>query len=176
MTDVASLDPYGVQIEPRTVRIQRLLPGPVERVWDYMTKSDLRRQWLAFGPMDLAVGGEVELTWRNDELSGHVEQRPEGMSGEHSMTSKVTRVEPPRLLAFGWNDGEVTFELEPQGGEVLLTVTHRRLPDRNNMVNVGAGWHAHLDVLAEKLAGRDPGPFWSRWTRLRSEYEARIAQ
>ena len=175
MSELATIDAYGVQTEPTTVRIQRLLPGPVERVWDYMTKSDLRRQWLAAGPMDLKVGGEVELTWRNDELSGHVEQRPDGMSVEHTMKSQITRIEPPRLLAFGWNNGEVTFELTPQGGEVLLTVTHRRLPDRNNLLSVSAGWHAHLDVLADKMAGRDTGPFWSHWTRLRAEYEARIA-
>jgi len=176
MTDLASLDAYGVQIQPRTVRLQRLLPGPIERVWDYMTKSDLRRQWLASGPMELKVGGEVELTWRNDQLSAQPEERPEGASAEHSMTSKITRLEAPRLLAFTWNNGEVTFELEPQGGEVLLTVTHRDLPDRGNVLSVSAGWHAHLDVLADKLAGRAPGPFWSKWQRLRGEYEARITE
>jgi uncharacterized protein YndB with AHSA1/START domain len=136
MSELATIDAYGVQTEPTTVRIQRLLPGTIERVWAYMTESDLRRQWLAAGPMELRVGGEVELTWRNDELSAQIEQRPEGMSGEHSMKSQITRIDPPRLLAFGWNNGEVTFELEPQGGEVLLTVTHRRLPDRNNLVSV----------------------------------------
>jgi uncharacterized protein YndB with AHSA1/START domain len=174
MTELATLDAYGVQIEPLTVRIQRLLPGPVERVWDYMTKSDLRRRWLAAGPMELAVGGEVELTWRNDELTNDAEDRPEGMSVEHTMKSQVTRVEPPRLLAFGWNNGEVTFELEPQGSEVLLTITHRRLPDRNNVMGVSAGWHAHLDVLAARLAGREPESFWANWTRLRAAYDARI--
>jgi uncharacterized protein YndB with AHSA1/START domain len=175
MSELATIDAYGVQTEPTTVRIQRLLPGTIERVWAYMTESDLRRQWLAAGPMDLKVGGEVELTWRNDELSGQIEQRPEGMSGEHSMKSQITRIDAPRLLAFGWNNGEVTFELEPQGGEVLLTITHRRLPDRNNLLSVSAGWHAHLDVLADRMAGRDTGPFWSKWTRLRAEYDARIA-
>jgi uncharacterized protein YndB with AHSA1/START domain len=44
MNDLAKLDPYGVLIEPATLKIQRLLPGPVERVWAYLTDSDLRRQ------------------------------------------------------------------------------------------------------------------------------------
>ncbi|MDB5451282.1 MAG: Activator of Hsp90 ATPase 1 family protein [Phenylobacterium sp.] len=176
MTDVATLSAYGVETEPATVRIQRLLPGPIERVWAYMTESDLRRQWLAAGPMDLKVGGEVELVWRNDELTNHVEQRPPGMEAERRMKSHVTRIDPPRLLAFGWGGGEVTFELEPEGGEVLLTVTHRRLPDRGTLLNASAGWHAHLDLLADRMAGRDPGPFWSAWSRLRTEYAERLGE
>ena len=174
MSEAVTVDAYGVQTEPATVRIQRLLPGPIERVWDYMTKSDLRRQWLAAGPMDLRVGGAVELTWRNDELSAQSEPRPDDVSAEHSMTSQITRIEPPRLLAFTWNNGEVTFELDRQGGEVLLTVTHRRLPDRDTLLRVSAGWHAHLDILADRLAGREPGAFWSKWARLRGDYGRRL--
>jgi hypothetical protein len=30
---------------------------------------------------------------------------------------------------------------------VLLTVIHRRLPDRATFLKVGAEWHMHLDVL-----------------------------
>lgn len=176
MTDLATTDAYGVQTEPATVRIQRRLPGPIERVWAYMTQSDLRRRWLAAGPMDLKVGGEVELTWRNDELTSHIEQRPAGTAAEHSMKSHITRIDPPRLLAFDWGDGDVTFELERQGDEVLLTVTHRRLADRASLLSVSAGWHAHLDILADRVAGREPGPFWSAWSRLRAEYETRLAQ
>ncbi len=49
MTELATLDAYGVLTEPATLTIQRLLPGPIERVWAYLTESDLRRQWLAAG-------------------------------------------------------------------------------------------------------------------------------
>lgn len=177
MTDTATLSPYGAQIEPRTVRIQRLLPGPIERVWSYLTESELRAQWLAAGPMDLKVGGEIELVWRNDQLTGHKEDRPASMPAENRLKTQVTRLEAPRLLAFGWNNGsDVTFELEPQGSEVLLTVTHRRLSSHDAMLNVSAGWHAHLDVLVERMAARAPGPFWSTWSRLRAEYERLIAE
>ena len=31
MTDAATVDPYGLLTEPATLKIQRLLPGPVER-------------------------------------------------------------------------------------------------------------------------------------------------
>jgi uncharacterized protein YndB with AHSA1/START domain len=176
MRDVATLDAHGVLTEPTTLRIQRLLPGPVERVWAYLTESDLRRQWLAAGTMELRLGGAVELVWRNDELSPHAEQRPPGMEAEHSLASRITRLDPPRLLAFGWGGGDVTFELEAQGGQVLLTVTHRRLVERSSLLNVSAGWHAHLDVLVELVAGREPAPFWSAWTRLRAAYAERLPE
>jgi len=63
-------DGYGVVTEPGTVRFERLLPGPIERVWSYLTESDKRRTWLASGEMELQVGGRVELIWRNSELTG----------------------------------------------------------------------------------------------------------
>ena len=66
------------------------------------------------------------------------------------------------------------FELEQQGHEVLLTVTHRRLPDRSTRLSVSTGWHAHLDVLAARLAGQAPAPFWDSFTRLKADYERRL--
>lgn len=69
MTKVATDDSYGELSEPATLTIHRLLPGPVERAWAYLTDSDLRRQWLAAGDMELKVGAPFEFVWRNDELS-----------------------------------------------------------------------------------------------------------
>jgi hypothetical protein len=34
-------------IEPQIVRFERLLPGPIERVWDYLTQPELQRTWLS---------------------------------------------------------------------------------------------------------------------------------
>ena len=78
MTELATLDAYGALIEPATVKIQRLLPGPIERVWAYLTESELRRQWLAAGQMEMKVGAPVEFVWRNDELTNPPGQRPPG--------------------------------------------------------------------------------------------------
>jgi hypothetical protein len=35
------------------VRFERLLPGPIERVWDYLTKPDLQKTWLAESAVDI---------------------------------------------------------------------------------------------------------------------------
>jgi uncharacterized protein YndB with AHSA1/START domain len=166
---------YGVITAPRTVRIQRLLPGPIERIWAYLTEGELRCQWLAAGDMALEVGAPFELVWRNDELSDPPGKRPEGFSEEHRMQSRITEVNPPRRLAFAWGEGDVSFDLEPKGSQVLLTVTHCGISDRANMLMIGAGWHMHLNTLVMRAKGETPTqPFWDGWSRLRAEYDRRI--
>ena len=71
-------DQLGIATAPRTVRIERLLPGPVERVWAYLTDSEKRGKWLAKGPMADHAGGPVELTFRQN--TGNM--KATGMSGK----------------------------------------------------------------------------------------------
>jgi uncharacterized protein YndB with AHSA1/START domain len=175
VTECATPDAYGVLTEPATLKIQRLLPGPVERVWAYLTESELRRQWLAAGEMEMRVGARFELVWRNNELTDPPGQRPPGSSEEHRMQSRITELDPPRKLAIAWNgSGDVSFELEPRDSQVLLTVIHRRLPDRATLLSVGAGWHTHLDILVARATAKEPEPFWDGWSRLRDEYDRRM--
>jgi uncharacterized protein YndB with AHSA1/START domain len=175
MSEAATLEAYGELIEPLTLKIQRLLPGPVDRVWSYLTESELRRQWLASGAMELKADAPFKLTWRNDDLSDPPGQRPDGFSAEHSLESRILDFVPGRKLVIAWNQGEVSFELEPAGDKVLLTVIHRRLPDRTQLLNVSAGWHAHLDVLVTRLSGKpQTAPFWDSWIGLKAEYERRL--
>lgn len=175
MNDIAAISAYGVVTEPATIRIERLLPGSIDRVWAYLTQSELRRRWLASGDMEMKAGSSFELVWRNDELTDPPGSRPEGFPEEHRMQSRITELDPPRKMTFTWGErGEVSFELEAMGGEVLLTVTHRRISDRANMLMIGAGWHMHLDVLAARLTGTKTEPFWDGWDRLKKEYEPLI--
>jgi uncharacterized protein YndB with AHSA1/START domain len=175
MTEFGNPDAYGVLTEPATLKIQRLLPGPIERVWAYLTESELRRKWLAAGEMEMKVGAPCELVWRNDELTDPPGQRPPGFGEERRMQSRITELDPPRKLAIAWEgSGDVSFELEPKGNEVLLTPIHRRLPNRATQLGVGAGWHMHLDVLVARVTGKEPAPFWDGLSRLRKEYDRRI--
>jgi uncharacterized protein YndB with AHSA1/START domain len=176
MNDLSTIDAYGTLTEPATLTIQRLLPGPVERIWAYLTESDLRRRWLASGEMTLEVGAPFEFVWRGDELTDPPGTRPDGMGPEHRMTSRITELDPPRRLGFTWQDsGDVSIELEPRGGKVLLTVVHRRLPNRSAMLGVSAGWHAHLGLLEVRARGADPTtPFWDGWRSLRADYDRRL--
>jgi len=177
MTDMLADAPYGVLTEPATLTIVRVLPGPIERVWSYITDGELRRQWLAAGAMEEKVGAPVTLTWRNDELTDPPGERPEGMGAEHSMACEVIEVDPPRKLAISWGStGGVTFTLSEKGDEVLLTLVHKRVEDPAVLLNVSAGWHAHFDVLEAKLRGTTAKPHWDNWARLRTDYAARFAR
>lgn len=176
MSERAPLDAFGVVSEPATLTIQRLLPGPIERIWAYLTDSDLRRQWLAAGAMELKVGAPFELVWRNSELTDPPGERPAGFGEEHRLQSWITELDPPRKLAFAWGaSGGVSIELAPTAGDrVLLTLVQRRVGERATLLNVSAGWHAHLDLLVARTTGQTPGPFWDGLRRLQSEYDRRL--
>ncbi|MFD0895325.1 SRPBCC family protein [Luteolibacter ambystomatis] len=176
---------YGTIVEPGVVRFERLLPGPIERVWEFLTDSEKRGLWLASGPMELHAGGN--LTWRfhHADLSSVPEETPEKYRDEsggctHHMIAKVTRCEPPHVLAFTWpgdgTESEVTFELHERQEKVLLILTHRRLADRKEMQDVSGGWHSHLRVLADRLEGREPGPFWGPHMETEKAYERIYAE
>lgn len=177
-----AMSEFGVLTEARTIRFQRMLPGPIERVWAFLTESDKRGRWLASGPMDLRVGGRVELNFRHGELCAQAETPPEKYRKfEAGVTThgRITRCDPPHLLSFTWDQGsgvdsEVTFELSPRGEEVLLVLTHRRLGDRAMMLSVASGWHTHLGILVDDLNGRQGGPFWSRFAAMEAEYQRRL--
>ncbi|MEO5578129.1 MAG: SRPBCC family protein [Sphingomicrobium sp.] len=176
MTQAANNNAYGVLSDDSTLTVKRLLPGPIDRVWRYLAESDLRRQWLAAGDMEMKRGSRFELVWRNGELMDNPGQPPEGFGGEHRMNSEITEIDAPRKLSFSWGDtGGVSFELDQQGDEVLLTLTHRRIAERSTRLNISAGWHAHLDVLAARLSGDElTRPFWDHWASLKADYEKRL--
>lgn len=175
MTTMLTENSYGVLTEPATLTIERLLPGPIERVWSYLTDGELRRRWLAAGAMEQMVGAPVELVWRNDELTDPPGVRPEGFGDEHRMTCEVEAIDAPRLLAISWGStGGVTFTLAEKGDEVLLTIVHKRVEDPSVLLNVSAGWHSHVDVLEAKLRGTTPVPHWDNFAQLRGVYAERL--
>lgn len=172
---------YGIVTEPGVIRFERLLPGPAERVWAYLTESEKRAKWLASGEMELKPGGKISLFFLHETLSSEKEKVPEKYK-EHENGSGfdgiVIQCEPPRLLSFTWGGekerSEVTFELFPQGDKVLLVLTHRNLGGRNAMLSVAAGWHTHLQILQDHFQGNDPGGFWSAHTQFEKDYGERI--
>ncbi len=175
MTDNSTIDAYGRLIEPDTLTIQRLLPGPIQRIWSYLTDSDLRAKWLASGEMETKAGAAFELVWRNGELTDPPGRKPADFGDEHRMDCTVIAADAPRRLAFTWGaNSEVSIDLEEKGNDVLLTLVHRRIPDRDMTLMIGAGWHVHLDVLVARITGTQTEPFWDGWLRLRDEYDKRV--
>ena len=173
-------DEYGVVTGPGALRLERILPGPIERVWAYLTESTKRGKWLASGEMELKVGGRVELRWHHSDLSAEKTPPDKFSKAEcaEAMHGTVTRCDPPHALSYTWGQkpevSEVTFELSPRGGDVLLVITHRRLGDNKRIVSVASGWHTHVGILSDHLNSREPRPFWSTLATLQEEYERRI--
>lgn len=167
-----------------TVQIKRLLPGPIERVWAWLTESDKRRLWLADGEMELFVGGSVELRFRHAELSSGEEAIPERYRSMHEHghvnRGRITACEPPWLLAWTWGQdtddaSEVRIELSPRGDDVHLALTHRRL-QRDDMPGVATGWHVHLEIMASRLRDVEPPRFWTLHTALEPLYREQLLQ
>jgi uncharacterized protein YndB with AHSA1/START domain len=177
------MNEYGVVLESGAVRFERLLPGPLERVWAYLTQSEKRGTWLASGEIEPRAGGVAELLFKHSEITD--EQPPERYRemNDKGWPSRgtVTRYEPMRALAMTWpSEGgaasEVTFELTPEGDKVRLVLTHRKLPNTAEMANVSSGWHAHLGLLEDRLAGNPPRGFWSRIEGLEADYARRFGE
>ncbi|MFN3512360.1 MAG: SRPBCC family protein [Phenylobacterium sp.] len=177
---------FGAAIGAREVRFRRRLPGAVERVWTYLTDPDLRATWLAGGEMEPRGGGRMELAFFHADLSPQKAEPPERFremaEKGHRMAGTVLAWEPPRLLVITWGSkgegpSEVSFELEALGpDETLMTLTHRKLADPGEMANVGSGWHAHLAILEDRLAGRTPPSFWTVWEGLEAAYARRFTE
>lgn len=176
-------DQFGTFTGSAEIRLVRTLPGPIERVWEYLTDPEKRSRWFAGGPMEQRVGGKVRLEFRhsciapNETPPAEFKKAHEGGKVHEGM---VTRCEPPHLLAFTFgsdNESEAIFQLTPQGKNVLLVLTHRSTGgDIPYMHEFGSGWHTHIAQLIAHLEGSTPPLFWQMLLRLKPEYEkARIA-
>lgn len=144
-----ALDPKA-----RGVRVERLLPGPLERAWAWLTEADKLGQWFAEADGDLGPERRVNLRFRAEVI-----ERPR----DYVSQFVVTRWEPRRALSCDWVDpdageaaaSQVLFELEPRGEQVLLVISNTRLPERD-WADVAGGWTGHTAVLAARLSGRTP--------------------
>lgn len=169
---------HGKFTGPAEVRLVRTLPGPIERVWEYLTDPEKRARWFAGGPMELRAGGKMQLEFRHKNIAPDEtppEEYKQHHHAGHSMAGTVLRCEPPRLLAFTFGsdaESEVTIELTPQGKQVQLVLTHRATAgDVPYMAEFGAGWHSHCDQLIALLEGAPRPPFWPPLVKLKADYE-----
>jgi len=169
---------YGTSPAPQTVRLERLLPATPERVWTYLTDPEKRATWFAGGPIEPRVGGKAQLLFKHSNFTDETppEQYKEASNCDRHGT--VLKWDPPHVLAYTWGESsQVEFELTPRGEKTLLVITHSKLPNRSHMLGVSGGWHAHVDILEDRLNGvMTPRPFWSNHARLKGEYDKRLPQ
>jgi uncharacterized protein YndB with AHSA1/START domain len=156
---------------PDTIRLERTLDAPVDKVWRYLTVADLRREWF-MGGTDARADGEFELLNDHDNLSSEEAPYPESYA-QYKGTKwheKVLRFDPLRLLATtfqGGKNGTVTYELFPEGERTRLVLTHSGIQSGTGSQDFGSGWNSHMTVLQEKLAGRSVPNFWELHAKSR---------
>lgn len=156
MNDLASIDGR------HTVTLVRNLPGPIERVWAFLTEPKHLARWLSDGSFAARVGGAYSF--------------------EMGAEGRITVFDPPRLLEYMWSEPElsrgpivdtlVRWELAEFGDHVRLTLTHIRLSDAEAITHA-AGWHALIDRLLARLDGSEPADVMERIAQLREEYSKR---
>jgi uncharacterized protein YndB with AHSA1/START domain len=127
------------------VEFERILPGPIERVWEFLTDPKRLPGWFGEGAIEPRAGGVVRLM------------------GDH-FRGIVTQWKPPRRLIYSinvLNPGEtesqypesyLSQELAPHGNDVVLTLTHVPVLERFERQNA-MGWHTFLDMLGAGLRG-----------------------
>jgi len=140
-----------------TLRFERHLAHPVERVWRAITEPDDLAAWFPgvprFDPLEQGATFVVE--------------------GEPGGSGRIVALDPPRLLAFDWGEDELRFELEPDGDGCLLRFSHA-LSDAATGARTAAGWDVCLDRLAAQVAGAplDASESMARWPELHEAYAA----
>ena len=176
------MDQFGKRIDDHTVQFERLLLGPVEKIWAYLTDSDKRGEWFASGAIPSHVGEQFELRFKHSELSPNKAPPPERFKEMDTKgfqsKERLLALEPMRRLVHTFGEettpaSVVEFLLTPEGNKVRLTLTHRKIPDRGYAVNISGGWHSHLSILQDKAEGKVPPPFWDVWRETEHSYEQR---
>jgi hypothetical protein len=146
-----------------TIRFERLLDHPVERVWEAVTTPDgLSGWWLPFPAtitIDLETGGL--MSFASPEL------------GEEPMTCEVLEVEPPYRLVHTHFDRSITliWELAAEGAGCRLRLT-QETPDISAALAQGhiVGLHHSLDRLEPALDGAPVAWDWDRLPAIEADY------
>jgi len=138
--------------DPLSLRLERVIAAPPERVFDAWTTPELLAKW--FGPSDAIplVSAEVDA-----RVGGSYRLELADPSGARHVVFGVYRaVERPRLLSMswawespGWKDREsrVTVEFAPEGDGTRLVLTHVKLLDAEAVTSHGEGWAGGLERL-----------------------------
>jgi uncharacterized protein YndB with AHSA1/START domain len=153
----------------QVLRFERHLEHPIEAVWAALTEPDQLIRWWGEAEIDLVEGGRFEMRWLNTDEEGN----------RAEIDARITRLEPPTLLETGGDmHGVLRWELRPDATGTTLTFSSTVDLPAEHRTRVLAGWHFHLNALAEILAGGSVdlagvGP--GSWERIHEGYVARLA-
>ena len=143
----------------RTLCFRRHFDVPVAAVWPYLVRPELLSGWLAAADtLEPAEGGAVVLRWLNTDDQGR----------STVAAGRVTGFDPPTLVEYDTDvHGRIHLELQDEGGGSALALEVTLPAPVQGLATRLAGWHLHLDYLADALDGEPVD--WSDWDRDRVE-------
>jgi uncharacterized protein YndB with AHSA1/START domain len=132
-----------------SLELDQLIDARPATVFRLLTEPDLYARW--FGPdgattsveqMEVTLGGRLELKITFP-----------GMDFEVRIEGFYEVIEPPARLVHTWRSMDeelvttVAFDIEPQGEQTRLRVTHRGFVDPVDLEQNQGGWTDHLSKL-----------------------------
>jgi uncharacterized protein YndB with AHSA1/START domain len=138
--------------------LERLLPAPIERVFDFVTRRHNVLSW--WGPEGSSIP-EEKLDFSRPGPWHSVFINADGK--RYKVSGQVTSVKPPNLVAFtwGWHDAEdrrgreshVTIEITEAGPDrSRLVLRHAELADQPAADAHRQGWESTLVKLVRLLS------------------------
>jgi uncharacterized protein YndB with AHSA1/START domain len=131
--------------------IDRVFNASPERVFAAFTETAQLAQW--YGPEgmtaeifenDVTPGGRYELVMRSAE-------------GEYHLSGAYEEIDPPSklVMTWKWKTGEitsrVTIELNPEGEQTHLRLTHTGFAEASDAAAHNEGWTSSLNDLDKYL-------------------------
>lgn len=151
------------------VAFPRVLPYPVDAVWEAITDPALLAQWTPYtADRNLGSPGDAVITMLTEDGAPDM-----------SFPAAVHRAEPASLLEHEWGPDELVWHIAPVEGGTRVVLTQRSRAEGMASA-LAAGWHLCFDVLDGLLAGKPFGPIVGAkardygWDELNSGYARRL--
>jgi uncharacterized protein YndB with AHSA1/START domain/DNA-binding transcriptional ArsR family regulator len=139
-----------------------------EKMWRALTDPSFTLRYWGIGMQsDWKVGSPILLQWGPDEAFHDIEQVVLVSDPYRRLSYRWHNYQPEHAALFGWSDekfaelvkeplSKVTFDIEPLGENVKLTVVHDDfVPDSEMLKGVSGGWPAILASLKTLLETGD---------------------
>jgi uncharacterized protein YndB with AHSA1/START domain len=174
---------HGRLVDVATIEFRRRLPADIDTVWSFFTDPAKRAKWFCGGATADHPGGAIVFDFDHRKLSKRPPPEKYADSQTACFEGTVLEYDSPHRLVFDWpGEGdsdrsrvEITLTaIDPATTEMVLR--HAGLEKPDYLIGGLAGWHAHLDMLADLLAGRNPIDFWPRHIALEDDYSETLGR
>jgi uncharacterized protein YndB with AHSA1/START domain/tRNA A-37 threonylcarbamoyl transferase component Bud32 len=140
-----------------TIRLEQMVPAPIERVFAAWVTPASMANWYApsdefttpIAEVDFRVGGKYRVAMKAPD-------RPE----PHIVSGQYCTIDYPRSLSFTWawdapqpdvHETQVTLEFHEQGDATNVVLLHERFRDEGQRQSHATGWTGCLARLARKI-------------------------